>query len=93
MTQAEIDLSNRREQDYSRSRRLDYSAALLRCIAAVQSSEWIHDLNKCRIVPITLDALVQVKQNTKTASFMFQSVCRITVSSCDVKRLEFLQAL
>jgi len=59
MTQAEIDLSHREEQDYSRIRRLEYCAAVLRCIAAVQSAEWLHDFNKCRIVPITLDALVQ----------------------------------
>lgn len=62
MTQAEIELSNREEQDYSRVRRLEYCAAVLRCIAAVQSAEWLHDFSKCRIVPITLDALVQVRR-------------------------------
>lgn len=60
MTQAEIDLTQRRQQDYSRIRRLEYGIALIRCIAAVQSADWLHDFNKCRIVPITLDALVQV---------------------------------
>jgi len=59
MTQAEIELSNREEQDYSRIRRLEYCTAILRCIAAVQSAEWLHDFSRCKIVPITLDALVQ----------------------------------
>ena len=60
MTQAEIEHTQRQEEDYSRIRRLEYCAALLRCIAAVQSEEWLHDFNRSRIVPITLDAFSQV---------------------------------
>lgn len=59
IAEPELITSQKQEEDYSRFRRLDYCAALLRSISAIQSTEWLHVLNKCRIIPLALDALVQ----------------------------------